>query len=83
MFANLYKDQDISGENGKKLMDYFPTEKIYQFSNAEYGKRNYMKIKISEDKYSKDSLILMTFICEEKTDVEINAASLSFQGLYN
>ena len=83
MFANLYKDQDITGENRKKLMDYFPTEKIYQFSNAEYGKRNYMKIKISEDKYSKDSLILMTFICEEKTDVEINAASLSFQGLYN
>ena len=83
MYANLLKDQDISGENGKKFQDYFPTEKIYQFSNKEYGKRNYMKVKIDEDKYSKDSLILMTFICEEKTDVEITAASLSYQGLYN
>ena len=83
MFATLYKDQDISGEMGKKFQDYFPTEKLYQFSNMEYGKRNYMKVKIKEDQYSKDSLILMTFICEEKTDVEITAASLSYQGLYN
>ena len=42
-----------------------------------------MKVKINEDQYSKDSLILMTFICEEKTDVEITAASLSLQSLYN
>ena len=42
-----------------------------------------MKIKVNEEQYSKDSLILMTFICEEKTDVEITAASLSLQGLYN
>jgi len=83
MYANLLKDQDITGENNKKFQDYFPTEKIYQFSNKEYGKRNYMKVVIPEDKYSKDSLILMTFICEEKTDVEITAASLSYQGLYN
>ena len=42
-----------------------------------------MKVKIPEEKYSKDSIILMTFICEEKTDVEITAASLSYQSLYN
>ena len=42
-----------------------------------------MKIKVNEEQYSKDSLIFMTFICEEKTDVEITAASLSLQGLYN
>ena len=83
MYANLLKDQDISGERGKKFQDYFPTEKLYHFSNREYGKRNYMKVKINEDQYSKDSLILMTFICEEKTDVEITAASLSLRGLYN
>ena len=83
MYANLLKDQDISGERGKKFQDYFPTEKLYHFSNREYGKRNYMKVKINEDQYSKDSLILMTFICEEKTDVEITAASLSLQSLYN
>ena len=83
MYANLLKDQDITGENNKKFQDYFPTEKIYQFSNKEFGKRNYMKVKIPEEKYSKDSIILMTFICEEKTDVEITAASLSYQSLYN
>ena len=38
MYANLLKDQDISGQDGKKLLDYFPTEKIYHFSNREYGK---------------------------------------------
>ena len=83
MYANLLKDQDITGENNKKFQDYFPTEKLYQFSNKEYGKRNYMKVVVPEDKYSKDSLILMTFICEEKTDVEITAASLSYQSLFN
>ena len=83
MFANLYKDQDLISEQRKKYQDYFPNEKIYQFSNAEYGKRNYMKVKVNEDKYSKDSLILMSFICEEKTDVEITAASLTYNGVYN
>ena len=83
MFANLYKDQDITYEQRKRYQDFFPNEKIYQFSNAEFGKRNYMKVKINENQYSKDSLILMAFICDEKTDVEITAASLSYNGIYN
>ena len=82
MYANLYKDQEIT-DHRKKYQDYFPNEKIFQFSNSEVGKRNYMKVKIPEEKYSKDSLIFMTFICEEKTDVEITAASLSFNSIYN
>ena len=83
MYANLYKDQDIASEQRKRYQDYFPDEKKYQYSNAEFGKRNYMKVKINEQQYSKDSLILMTFICEEKTDVEITAASLSYSTIYN
>ena len=83
MFANLYKDQDMTADQQKKYQDYFPNEKLYQFSNSEFGKRNFMKVKIPEEKYSKDSLILMTFICEEKTDVEITAASLTYNGIYN
>ena len=83
MYANLYKDQDIISEQRKKYQDYFPNERLYQYSNAEFGKRNYMKIKINEQQYSKDSLILMTFICEEKTDVEITAASLTYNGIFN
>jgi len=77
MYANLLKDQDITYDQKKKYLDYFPDDKTYQFSNAEFGKRNYMKVNINENQYSKDSLILMTFICDEKTDVEITAASLS------
>ena len=83
MFANLYKDQDITADQQKKYQDYFPNEKNYKFSNSEFGKRNFMKVKIPEELYSKDSLILMTFICEEKTDVEITAASLTYNGVYN
>ena len=83
MYANIYKDQDITYEQGKKYQNYFPDEKQYQFSNSEFGKRNYLKVKVDENQYSKDSLILMTFICEEKTDVEITAASLSYNGIYN
>ena len=83
MYASLFKDQEITSEQRKKYQDYFPNEQNYQFSNYESGKRNYMKVKVPEEKYSKDSLILMTFVCEEKTDVEITAASLTYNGLYN
>ena len=83
MYANLLKDQDITYDQKKKYLDYFPDDKLYQFSNAEFGKRNYMKVNINENQYSKDSLILMTFICEEKTDVEITAASLSLNNVFN
>jgi hypothetical protein len=83
MYANLLKDQDIIYDQKKKYLDYFPDHKLYQFSNAEFGKRNYMKVNINENQYSKDSLILMTFICEEKTDVEITAASLSLSNNFN
>ena len=83
IYANLLKDQDITGENTQNYQDYFPNERIYQFSNKEFGKRNYMKVKVPQEKYSKDSLILMTFICEEKTDVEVTAASLTYNGIYN
>ena len=77
MYASVLKEQDIySNTNNKKYLDYFPTEKSNDANNAEVGKRNYLKIRISESKYSIDSLILMTFICEEKTDVEITASPL-------
>jgi hypothetical protein len=34
MYANLFKDQDITSEQRKKYQDYFPNEKLYQFSNS-------------------------------------------------
>ena len=85
MYASVYKEQEIYGRsnsNEKKYIDYFPTEERNDFSNANYGKRNYLKVTVPENKYSVDSLILMTLICEEKTDVEITLAPLIPSGTF-
>ena len=73
MYAKLFKDSEIHGEDFYK---YFPNEKDYDMSNKESNQRNYMKMRLEESKYSEDSAILMTFICEEKTQVDISATRL-------
>ena len=81
MYASVLKEQDIyTNSENKKYIDYFPSEQSNDFSNANFGKRNYLKVNVPETKYSIDSLILMTFVCEEKTDVEITAAPLTPSG---
>ena len=81
MYASILKEQEIySNSHNKKYIDYFPSEKFHDASNDKYGKRNYLKVKVPENKYTIDSLILMTFICEEKTDVEITVAPLTPSG---
>ena len=83
MYASVYKDQELTSEPNKKYQQFFPTEDKYQFSNALTGKRNYLKVNIENQYYTKDSLILLTYICAEKTDVEITAASLQYVPLYS
>ena len=83
MYASVYKDQELTDDPNKRYQEYFPTEEKYQFSNSETGKRNYMKVDISKQYYTKDSLVLLTYICDEKTDVEITAASLQHSQLYS
>jgi hypothetical protein len=73
MYAKLFKDSEIHGEGFYK---YFPNEKEYDISNKESNQRNYMKMEIEASKYSEDSAILMTYICEEKTHVDISATIL-------
>ena len=73
MYAKLFKDSEI---HGQEFYKYFPDEKNYDISNKESNQRNYMKMKIEENKYSEDSAILMTFICEEKSQVDISATRL-------
>ena len=82
MYASIYKEQELTDDTNKKYQQYFPDEKTFQFSNSLTGKRNYLKVVVDAQKYSKDSLILLTYICEEKTDVEITSASLQYSGLY-
>ena len=83
MFASIYKDQELTDDPNKKYQQYFPTEDKYQFSNSLTGKRNYLKVNVENQYYSEDALILLTYICEEKTDVEITAASLQHNLLYS
>ena len=83
MYASVYKDQELINEVNKKYQEFFPTEDSFQFSNSVTGKRNYLKVKIENEYYMKDSLVLLTYICEEKTDVEITAASLQYNPLYS
>jgi len=82
LYATIYKDQDLN-EAGKKFYSLFPTETNAQFSNYYSNQYNYMKIKIENEKYTKDSVILLTFLCKEKTEVTINTASLSYDSNYD
>ena len=83
MYASVLKEQQIySNSENKKYIDYFPNETNYDASNSEMGKRNYLKLRVPNIKYSIDSLVLMTFVCEEKTDVEINISPLTSSGEY-
>ena len=83
IYASVYKDQELTNDQNKKYQDYFPTETKYQFSNSLTGKRNYLKVKVENQAYTKDSLVLLTYICDEKTDVEITAASMQYTPLYS
>ena len=83
MYASIYKDQELHDDPNKKYQEYFPNEEKYQFSNAITGKRNYLKVKVENQYYTKDSLILLTYVCGEKTDVEITAASMQHIHLYS
>ena len=83
MYASILKEQDIyTNTENKKYIDFFPDKGNNEFNNDEYGKRNYLKVKIPDKKYSIDSIVLMTFICEEKTDVEITVSPLINSGDY-
>ena len=73
MYAKLFKDSEIHGQD---FYQFFPDEKNYDISNRESNQRNYIKMEIQESKYSEDSAVLMTFICEEKTQVDISATIL-------
>ena len=79
MYAKLMKDFELNLEN-KNVYVNFPDEKNYDISNYDSNQRNYIKLKIDGDNYNKETLVLMTFICEEKTFVNINSASLNFDG---
>ena len=86
MYAKILNDVDIienNDEEGSKLYDLFPDEKNYDISNYESNQRNYLNFKVKSDKYQKDSLILLTYICSEETKVSINTAPLRYTNYYS
>ena len=76
MYTKVVKDEDF--HKSKNISKIFPDKDNYDISNKESKQRNYVKIQIKEEKYTEDSNILMTFICSEKTKVDITSTSIRY-----
>ena len=76
MYTKVVKDEEF--HKIKNISKIFPDNDNYDISNKESKQRNYVKIQIKEEKYTEDSNILMTFICSEKTKVDITSTSIRY-----
>ena len=76
MYAKAFTDNEIHNPSSGEFYSNFPDRNNYDISNKESNQMNYMKMQISEEKYQKDSLILLTFECNQKTKVDITITSL-------
>ena len=75
MYSKIITDSEL--HNSKDFYKSFPDSINYDYSNKESNQLNYMKVKVSGEKYTKDSSILLTFECSDKTKVDITSTSLS------
>ena len=76
MYTKVVKDEEF--HKIKNISQIFPDKDNYDISNKESKQRNYVKIQIKEEKYTEDSNILMSFICSEKTKVDITSTSIRY-----
>ena len=76
MYAKVVKDEEF--HKVKNISKIFPDKDNYDRSNKESKQRNYVKIQIKEEKYTEDSNILMTYMCLEKTKVDITSTSIRY-----
>ena len=74
MYAKVFIDKEIHDTN--KFYNNFPDKNNYDVSNKESNQLNYIKVKVEGEKYQKDSTILLTFECNQKTKVDITSTSL-------
>ena len=81
MYAKVIKDNDLY-ELKDKFYDNFPDEKNSDFSTNKSNQKNYMKVKVHPNKYSKDSIILMTLICNGNSEVSVNTASSKYHPIF-
>ena len=75
MYSKVMDDSEI--HNSVDFYKNFPDSKNYEYSNKESNQRNYIKVTVKGDKYNKDSSILLTFECREKTKVDLTSTSLT------
>ena len=74
MYSKVFIDKEL--HNSNEFYKNFPDKNNYDYSNKESNQKNYMKINVSGEKYNKDSTVLLTFECREKTKVDITPTSL-------
>ena len=75
MYSKVYIENQLVRSN--EFYKNFPDKNDYEFSNKESNQRNFIRINVAEKKYTKDSTILLTFECNERTKVDITSTSLN------
>ena len=79
IYTKVVTDEEIHKIKNMTQISYiFPNEDNYELSNKESKQRDYLKFQIKEEKYSEDSNILVTFICSERTKVDISSTSIRY-----
>ena len=78
IYAKTVKDSELYKLRNASISQIFPNNDNYDISNKESKQRDYLKFQIKEEKYSEDSNILITFICSEKTKVDISSTSIRY-----
>ncbi len=84
LYAKISKDSEINNiPKGSKLYSFFPDKNNNDFSTLTSKQRNFLRVKVKEEKYTKDTIILLTYECGEKALLEINSAKLSYDAVYD
>ena len=84
LYAKISNEMELNkADQEDNLLKIFPDSKNNDASTEKSKQRNYFKINVQNDKYNVDSIILLTFECDEPTEVEINTASLNYDNSYD
>lgn len=71
-YVKLYKETDFD------IKRDLPSNSNYDYSNVDQNKRNFIKVDIKKDNkfLTRDSMLILTLQCKEKSLVELNAARI-------
>ena len=78
IYTKVVKDEEINSLKNISITQIFPSDDNYDISNKESKQRDYLKFQIKEEKYKEDSNILITFICSEKTKVDVTSTAIRY-----